>query len=293
LQTLKLHRLRKYTTQFSFVLWIFSAILLFANSGLAKTVFYGVGNDGYFTDVTGLETALSNLIETDTFSSYTHSNLNGADIFDSTVALKPFLAPDDTLIWYYSGHGNFFPDDVALDETRPGSVALDSYDEAIGLQGNHDWLPDDELATALNSLASSTAGILTIVDMCYAGGLVGGASDLNTVSGLTFFGSSSEMELSYFFSNDTYSLFTGSLIRGLTDWTADADGDGILMASEWFRYSYDTTVGSVESQQPIFYGEDMMITSATPAPVPLPSTIFLLASGFFTLLIRRRFENEK
>ena len=272
---------------------IFIFILLWPNPGLAKTIFYGVGNDGYFTDVSGIETALSDSIGADRFSSFTYSNLAGTDIFNSTVALKPLLTPADTLVWYYSGHGGFFPDDVAGDETQSGSLALDSYDEAMGLQGNSDWLSDDKLATALDSLAGTTAGILTIVDMCYAGGLVGGTSDLNSVSGLTFFGSSSELEFSYFFSNDSYSLFTDSLISGLSNWTADSDNDGILMASEWFHYSYDATVASIDSQHPVFYGEDMMIASQTPTPVPLPGTIFLLGSGLLSLRLGRKFKKEK
>lgn len=139
-------------------------------------------------------------------------------------------------------------------------------------------LSDDELAGALNSFSDTGAGIFTIVDMCYAGGLVGGTSDLNTVSGLTFFGSSSELEPSYFFLNDSYSLFTDSLINGLSNWTADSDNDGTLWASEWFQYSYDATVGSLESQHPVFYGEDMIIASQTSTPVSLPGTFFVMAA---------------
>ena len=161
------------------------------------------------------------------------------------------------------------------------------------MQGNSDWLSDDQLAGALNNLADTTAGILTIADMCYAGGLVGGIGDLNTVSGLTFFGSSSELGLSYAFSSDSYSLFTDSLISGLTSWSADSNSDGILWASEWFQYSHSATVGSLELQQPVFYGEDMIIASQMPTPVPLPGTVFLLGTGILSLWIRKRFENEK
>ena len=264
---------------------IFIVIFLFTNPGQSKTIFYGVGNDGYFADVTGLETALSLSIGADVFSSYTHSNLAGSEIYNSTISLQPFLAQEDTLVWYYSGHGDFLPDDDAGDETQPGSQALDSYDEAIGLLGSSDRLTDDNLARALNGLAETTGNILAIVDMCYAGGMVGGTSDLNTVSNLTFFGSSTEQELSYSFANDPYSLFTSSLINGLTDWSADSNLDGILMASEWFQYSYTDTVGSLGSQNPIFYGDDMIIASQTPAPVPIPGTVFLLSPGLFLLLL--------
>ena len=286
-------KIKKKRSQFALYFGIVVAILLSPNPGTAKTIFYGVGNDGYFADVIGIESALSGVIGSDSFSSYTYSNLAGRDIFNSTVALKPFLTPEDTLIWYYSGHGHFFPDDLLEDETQSGSSALDSYDEALGLQGNSDWLSDDQLASALNNLADTTAGILTIADMCYAGGLVGGSSDLNTVPGLTFFGSSSELDLSYAFSSDPYSLFTDSLISGLANWSADSNSDGTLWASEWFQYSQIATVGSLEFQQPVFYGDDMIIASQMPTPVPLPGTVFLLGTGILSLLIRKRFENEK
>ena len=286
-------RIKNKRLRFFLIYRIFVFILLWPNPGLARTIFYGVGNDGYFTDVIGIETALSGAIGSDAFSSYTYSNLAGRDIYNTTVALKPLLQPDDTLVWYYSGHGHFFPDDLAGDETQSVSSALDSYDEAVGLQGNSDWLSDDQLAGALNRLADTTAGILAIADMCYAGGLVGGTADLNTVTGLTFFGSSSELDLSYAFSSDPYSLFTDSLINGLANWSADSDSDGNLWASEWFQYSYDFTVDSLGVQHPVYYGEDLMIASQTPAPVPIPGTVFLLGSGLLSLLIRRSPENEK
>jgi hypothetical protein len=256
---------------------------------VAKTVFYGVGNDGYFNDVVGIETALSRSIGADEFISYEYANLSGIDIYDTTVALRPFLNGNDTLIWYYSGHGGFISDDVLGDETRSGSTALDGYDEIIGLQGDSDWLTDDELAGALNSLANTASEILVIADMCFAGGLVGGADDLNTASGLTFFGSSSELEPPYSFTSDSYSLFTDSLINGLSNRAADSDSDGILLASEWFQYSYDLTVDSLGIQQPVYFGEDLMIASQTPAPVPIPGTAFLLATGLFSLWLRKEF----
>lgn len=59
------------------------------------------------------------------------------------------------MVWYYSGHGHFFADDSLKDETRQGSSVLDEYDEAVGLQGNSDWLSDDELAGALHQLADT------------------------------------------------------------------------------------------------------------------------------------------
>ena len=273
---------------FSLLSRIIFIILLVPTPGPAGTIFYGVGNDGYYRDVTGLETALTHTIGPDSFTSYTYSNLPASEIYNSTVSLATVLTPDDTLVWYYSGHGGFLPDGAPGDESQVYSSALDSYDEAIGLSENSDWLADDELAGALDSLADTTGGILAIVDMCYAGGLVGGTDDLNTVGGLSFFGSSTELELSYSLWGESYSLFSDSLIKGLSDLSADSDSDGTLWASEWFQYSYEATVGTLEKQHPVFYGEDLMIASRMPTPVPLPGTALLLASGIFLLLVKRR-----
>lgn len=148
---------------------------------------------------------------------------------------------------------------------------------------------NDELAGALNSLANTASDVLVIADMCYAGGLVGGTSDFNPASGPTFFGSSSELDSSYSFTSDSYSQFTDSLISGLSNWAADSDSDGILLASEWFQYSYDLTVDSLGVQHPVYFGEDLMIASQRPAPVPIPRTVFLLGPSFFLLWLRRKF----
>ena len=289
MRIVKFYNFKKRCLQFALIFMAVAAMLSIPPVGIAKTVFYGVGNDGYFNDVVGIETALSRSIGADDFISYAYANLSGNNIYNTTLALRPLLTGDDTLVWYYSGHGGYISDDAAGDETRSGSTALDSYDEVIGLQGDRDWLSDDELAGALNSLADTASDVLVIADMCYAGGLVGGTDDLNTASGLTFFGSSSELEPSYSFASDPYSLFTDSLINGLSNWAADSDRDGILLASEWFQYSYDLTVDSWGVQQPVYFGEDLMIASQTPAPVPIPGTVFLLATGLFPLWLRRKF----
>ena len=60
-------------------------MLLFPAPGLAKAIFYGVGNDGYFTDVIGIETALSGSIRADAFF-FIH-----IPIFPGVIFMTPLL----------------------------------------------------------------------------------------------------------------------------------------------------------------------------------------------------------
>lgn len=82
---------KKKWLQFILLCLTVVAMLSIPPVGVAKTVFYGVGNDGYFNDVVGIETALSRSTGTGEFISYSYANLSGNDIYETTVALRPFL----------------------------------------------------------------------------------------------------------------------------------------------------------------------------------------------------------
>ena len=43
----------------------------------------------------------------------------------------------------------------------------------------------------------------------------------------------------------------------------------------------------------IFYGDDMIIASQTPAPVPIPGAIILLGSGIFSLIIGKNLRKKQ
>ena len=77
MQIFEFFHFKNKCSQFILYFWIVVALLLFPHVGLAKTVFYGVGNDGYFSDVVGMGAALSDAIGSDAFTSYTYSNLAG------------------------------------------------------------------------------------------------------------------------------------------------------------------------------------------------------------------------
>ncbi len=260
--------------------WVFLSVMLalcpiiFASEGLAAVLFVGTGNDGYFGDVHGLFSALQSVTPLDHLSgSFLFENRSGAEMATSIHGLGSVLGPGDTLIWYYSGHGSY-ASDANGDESAAGAFAQDAYDESIGLLGDTAPLFDDGLSNALLTLSQSSVRIITIFDTCYSGGFIGGVNDLNVVSGLTFLASSGEQEDSYAYDNDPFSIFTTGLINGLQGFDADRDGNGLLTAREWFDYAYDYTVESVAGQHPVFYGNDVLIASAR--PVPLPGAVWLL-----------------
>lgn len=129
-------------------------------------------------------------------------------------------------------------------------------------------------------------------------GTIGGSADLNTVPGLTFFGSSTEYEDSYAYPypHDPYSLFSLSLISGMNHRNADTEMDGVLSAGEWFQYSYDHTVERISQdslfQHPVFLGdEDLIISRLT--PVPLPGTFSMMVMGLFIIIRIRLLRFQK
>lgn len=255
----------------------------------SATIFAGVGNDGYFRDLQGVYTTLNGVTPLNSGNSL-HENLPGSAIAESVLSLQSVLQPDDMLIWYYSGHGGWQYDGSEHDETATGSFAKDNYDESVGLLYGSDSLTDDELSQAFLSLSSTGSRIVTIFDACYAGGFIGGANDLNRVPGLTFLGSSGELEDSYSYDDQPYSIFTQGLIDGLIDFSADLDDDGLLMASEWFGFASDYTVGSVNNQHPVLWGADVLIAGVS--AVPLPGAFWLLGGGLAGLFSLKRKSND-
>jgi hypothetical protein len=250
----------------------------------AATIFAGLGNSGYFSDAMGLSEALRDPGGYGgMWDVYLYEDLDGPAIVSTVMSLGLLLRPSDTLIWYYSGHGGWRSDQTDRDETAPGSFAVDRYDETMGMLNGDKSLADDELAQAFMSISDTGASVVTILDMCYAGGFIGGALDLNRVSGLTFFASSTETEDSYRYENEAYSIFTQGLISGLLDTGADRDGDGMLLTGEWFTFAADYTRGRTDDQHPVFWG-DGGLTVGAPAPVPLPGAFWLLGSGLAAML---------
>jgi hypothetical protein len=269
-------------------------LVVLALPAYSATWFAGTGNDGYITDVNGIFSALSNSpgLQDISTNNFIYENQAGSGIQNSINDLSSFVQQGDILFWYYSGHGSFTDDDN-LDEIAPGSAALDDYDETLGLLNNYDRITDDTLALAFNNLSLTGATIITLFDTCYAGGFIGGINDLNAVPGLIFFGSSTEVEDSYAYTSEPYSIFTQGLIFGLEDFNADLDKDGIILAQEWFDFSYDYTTGRVSNQHPVFSGnENMVITSMHSVPIPGPGCLFLTLC-IVLLQVRQKIGTQK
>ncbi len=251
----------------------------------ASIWFAGIGNDGYTKDVDAIYAALSSLSNLEELESnaFTLADQSGTGITAALMDWASLLSPGDTLFFVYSGHGGYISDsDSAPDETGTASFASDAWDETIGLWDDSDQLTDDDLAQIFKAQAFEGVTTIVIMDACYSGGFIGGTSDLNSVSNLTFLGSSRETQESYGW-NDALSIFTQGLINGLDNLDADADGDGILLAGEWFDFAYAWTTGEVSGQDPVFWGDEALVI-ATAYPVPLPGSFWLLALPGLILL---------
>ena len=172
------------------VLTVFSVMT--AQPVPAVSWFSGVGNDGYFNDVTGLYSILQDMPGwADITDNYLlDKDLSGIEIKDRLLSTaETRLQTGDRLFWFYSGHGSF-DDDRDNDESAPGSTAIDRYDETIGLRDAIKPLTDDDAASAFSVAVQKGVTVITVFDTCYAGGFIGGLRDLNSIPGIPFMGSS-------------------------------------------------------------------------------------------------------
>lgn len=206
--------------------------------------FLGVGNDEFKIDVYGMAYGLDRLAgeRGASLQSSLRFDRGGADILADIGWLAANADRGDVAMFYYSGHGDWAYDDSG--EERAGWTD-DPADETIGRR--RDWCTDDELAAALGAVAPDVP-VVAIFDACYAGGMVGGASDLNTLDEALVMMSSGEMEDSW--TDDTYGVFSTGLIEGIAPGLpADADYDGAITYGEWFDYAFDGAWG----QTPCLY----------------------------------------
>ena len=221
---------KQYSTLFHIIL-VYLLTTLTSSSACGAYLFLGTGNDGYFTDASGVWSNLEGQQGWEDAQHRLWSNRTGSQI-QSDISWLQQAGPGDVVIWYYSGHGGSSTYDGNHDEPI-GNL----YDEAIGLLNTSNWVIDDEITNALGQINPSVP-IVAIMDTCYAGGFVDGTYDLNRLPNLVAMLSCEADQSSYGLVGDPFSLFTTGLIAGLgTGMPADLDSDGVLWSDEWFSYA--------------------------------------------------------
>ncbi|OHB72480.1 MAG: hypothetical protein A2V70_14420 [Planctomycetes bacterium RBG_13_63_9] len=249
--------------------------LLGAPQAHAEVWFLGIGNDGYYTDVSGLRTAYQAMPNPHGTGLHfqTYSNHGGSVMISDINWLATNARPGDLAIFYYSGHGGQASD---FGGEELNGWAMNSYDETIGRTG--DWRTDDQLSAAFAKI-DSRVPIVTLFDSCYSGGMVGGLKDLNSLTNVFAMLSSRENEVSY--GGSPYSRFTSKLITGISgSRPADVNHDGLVTFGEWFSY----TRNNVSGQTPVYF-DAAHYSSLSIMPIPEPATLALLVAGAVTLLV--------
>lgn len=136
--------------------------------------------------------------------------------------------PEDTLVFFFSGHGDRIPRADGPSPTDP-----DALDETLELYDGS--LSDDELRELFAEVNAGTS--LIFIDACYSGGF---AKDLISVPGRMGLFSSEEDVISSvaakFQAGGYLSAFLGD---GIADKLADTDRDGAISAIELSQYVYE------------------------------------------------------
>ncbi|MDP6380074.1 MAG: caspase family protein, partial [Phycisphaerae bacterium] len=209
--------------------------------------FLGIANDVDLTAEEGMTDLYLALNDTPSWQQTSVNvrlltNLQGIQILDQIDWLASNVAAGDLVFFYYSGPGDVATGDIDGDEDAGGAVT--SEDETIGDSSVlGDWLTDDEVADALEAINTS-ADLVAIFDSSYAGGMVGGLEDLDSMTSVYVMMSSAEDEDSSYVP-DVGGEFTIALVEGIVDtYPADANTDDIITLDEWFTYALaNTTAG--------------------------------------------------
>ncbi len=265
------------------VVWM---IVAFSTSlANADVWFLGIANGGYHYTLNSLLSAYLATPKPPRTSrhSFAIAELGGSEILDEIYWLT-YSRPSDVAIFYYVGHGSH-ETDYGGDELL-GS-ALDKYDETIGVTG--DQMPDDELAAALGRI-NDRAHVVAILDMCYAGGMVGGLDDLNSLPNVLVMMSSMEGQPSY--GGSPYTQFSSKLIAGLgPTWPADLNHDRAITFGEWFTYAKNE-LAVRNLQTPVMFDaaniRSQVLTYLPGYVVPEPASGYLAIVALVAFVLHRR-----
>jgi len=172
----------------------------------------------------------------------TDSDATSANVTRAVRDIASQVGPDDTFVFFYSGHGNR----VARPD-GPTGTDPDAMDETIELYDGS--VRDDELRSIFDQVHAGTT--LLLLDSCFSGGF---AKDIISVPGRMGMFSSEEDVTSQvavkFQAGGYLSLF---LEEGIGDGYADRDEDGAVTAIELSQYVHDRYRGDVKASNPEDY----------------------------------------
>lgn len=180
---------------------------------------------------------------------------------------------DDTLVFYFSGHGR-------KDDDGELYLALrDTFAKELIYTG----LPAEMLRRMINR--SNAACKIIILDCCYSAAIVSGLKgDYLTIDverflqgkGMIILSSSNAVQLSYESQAERLS-FTHFLTEGLTTGRADLDRDGWIDVEEWFLYAQERVISWQNPQLFSYYREGKIylarsgaVQAGATAPPPIP-----------------------
>jgi hypothetical protein len=238
-------------------LLVFAVATVPAHWAKADIWFLGIGNDGYYTDVTGLHNAYCDLPNPHGVAMHSRllSNRSGSAILSDIGWLADNAGPGDLALFYYSGHGGTTYD---YNHDEVTAWPRNSSDETIGRTSG--WVTDDQVTSAVRRVDSQVP-VIVIFDSCYAGGMVGGYQDMGSLSNVFVMMSSREDQVSY--GGYPYSRFTQQLVNGL--------GCGLPADLDYARLR-------VSGQTPQYFDAGGF-RSLSLVPVPEPTTLAFLAVG--------------
>jgi len=215
---------------------------------------------------------------------------DAASSFPGTIeaavsAVAERVVPNDTLVFYYFGHGD-------------GSSSL-FYDEKM-VPGSGGLYSDDALTALLADARLADVRKIVFLDSCHSGGFWNNDwlldKDLETLKRIALFAAAEEDGTAVAY--DGIGLFTRALVRRLAPsltYEQLAEALNVAYTHDVTGFFLDQGYGTVAWQPVAYFSDDFNADQwlLGGGVVPEPSTVALLASGFGTALIVRRSRKPK
>jgi hypothetical protein len=244
----------------------------------AATIFVGIGNNEFAGDIPVAVTAIQPYA-----GSITTANNQDQGILTNLNAAAAKLGgfnSADVFIFYYAGHGG----------TRVDAGDLGDTDHIIGTSTDggatfpNNPVTDDQLTSAISTIngAHPAAGVLLILDTCFAGQAVADNNDLRSVDAAvigTADANNCAPGVSKFLPlwQQAFQIVNG-------DFRADTHNNGTLTLQDLFNFTRNIPNGG-ENPFGLEFGSNNQ--NAIVAQIPEPSTFVLLSLGGLGLAIVR------